>query len=220
MDNCFIVFSESKAFHGIIFEGKSFTITFCKPCNLFVNLWTSNFCSVQKWYNGFNKVSPNSQGWVSTPRWRLWLVWTIDQRDNMYVNGQICDGRIAKYLSLFLKVCQIKILIIKNTTSSPIYLLLYIKGSNVTYFHEDLDCMYLSNQYKHLKCKSSPRASLLSDAKWKALYQQYPLLRKMPFSSFSVWKSETLDRFFFSSTLKHLVFNFIICFYSPPQAII
>ena len=37
---CFNVFSKSKAFHGIIFQEKSFTITFCKPCKLFVNLWT------------------------------------------------------------------------------------------------------------------------------------------------------------------------------------
>ena len=34
---CFNVFSKSKAFHGI-FQEKSFTITFCKPCKLFVNL--------------------------------------------------------------------------------------------------------------------------------------------------------------------------------------
>ena len=34
----FYVFSKSKAFHGIIFQEKSFTITFCKPCKLFVNL--------------------------------------------------------------------------------------------------------------------------------------------------------------------------------------
>ena len=32
INNCFNVFSKSKAFHGIIFQGKSFTITFCKPC--------------------------------------------------------------------------------------------------------------------------------------------------------------------------------------------
>ena len=38
IDNCFNVFSKSKAFHGIIFQEKSFTITFCKPCKLFVNL--------------------------------------------------------------------------------------------------------------------------------------------------------------------------------------
>ena len=36
---CFI-FSKSKAFHGIIFQEKSFTITCCKPCKIFVNLWT------------------------------------------------------------------------------------------------------------------------------------------------------------------------------------
>ena len=35
---CFTVFSKSKAFHGLIFQEKSFTITFCKPCKLFVNL--------------------------------------------------------------------------------------------------------------------------------------------------------------------------------------
>ena len=52
---CFNVFSKSKAFHGIIFQDKSFTITFCKPCNLFVNLWTFNFCSVQKVFNEFNR---------------------------------------------------------------------------------------------------------------------------------------------------------------------
>ena len=28
------------AFHGIIFQEKSSTITFCKTCKLFVNLWT------------------------------------------------------------------------------------------------------------------------------------------------------------------------------------
>ena len=52
-DICFNVFSKSKAFHGIIFQGKSFTFTFCNPCNLFVNLWTFNFCSVHKVSNGF-----------------------------------------------------------------------------------------------------------------------------------------------------------------------
>ena len=35
---CFTVFTKSKAFHGLIFQEKSFTITFCKPCKLFVNL--------------------------------------------------------------------------------------------------------------------------------------------------------------------------------------
>ena len=40
---CFTVFSKSKAFHGLIFQEKSFTITFCKPCKLFVNLWTFSF---------------------------------------------------------------------------------------------------------------------------------------------------------------------------------
>ena len=34
IDNCFNVFTKSKAFHGIIFQGKSFTITFCKPCKV------------------------------------------------------------------------------------------------------------------------------------------------------------------------------------------
>ena len=47
---CFNVFSKSKAFHGTIFQEKSFTITFCKPCKLFVNLW---IFSVPKVYNGF-----------------------------------------------------------------------------------------------------------------------------------------------------------------------
>ena len=51
---CFTVFSESKAFHGLIFQEKSFTITFCKPCKLFVNLWTFFFLSVPKGSNGFN----------------------------------------------------------------------------------------------------------------------------------------------------------------------
>ena len=40
---CFDVFSKSKAFRGIIFQEKSFTIAFCKPCKLFVNLWTLFF---------------------------------------------------------------------------------------------------------------------------------------------------------------------------------
>ena len=48
--NCFNVFC--KAFHGIIFQGQYVTITFCKPCKLFVNLWTF-FCSVPIVYNGF-----------------------------------------------------------------------------------------------------------------------------------------------------------------------
>ena len=53
IDHCFNVFSsKSKAFHEIIFQEKYFTITFCKPCKLFVNLWT--FFSVPKVYNGFN----------------------------------------------------------------------------------------------------------------------------------------------------------------------
>ena len=48
---CFIVFSQSKAFHEKIFQEKSFTITFCK---LYVNLWTFYFIfSVPKVYNGF-----------------------------------------------------------------------------------------------------------------------------------------------------------------------
>ena len=34
---------------------KSFTITLCKPCKLFVNMWTFNFCSIQKVSNGFKK---------------------------------------------------------------------------------------------------------------------------------------------------------------------
>ena len=54
---CFNVFSKSKALHGIIFQEKSFTMTFCKPCKLFVNLWTVVFfvffLSVPKVYNGF-----------------------------------------------------------------------------------------------------------------------------------------------------------------------
>ena len=49
---CFNVFSKSKAFHGIIFQEKSFTITFCKP-KLFANLWTLFFFSVPKVSNGF-----------------------------------------------------------------------------------------------------------------------------------------------------------------------
>ena len=40
---CFAVFSKSKAFHGILHQEKTFTITFCKPCKLFVNLWTFFF---------------------------------------------------------------------------------------------------------------------------------------------------------------------------------
>ena len=57
IDNYFNVFSKTKAFHGIIFKEKSFTITFsCKPCKLVVNLWTF-FCSVPKVYNGF-KIIP------------------------------------------------------------------------------------------------------------------------------------------------------------------
>ena len=51
--NCFNIFTKSKAFHGIIFQEKSFTITLCKPCKLFVNLWTLIFFSVPKVYNGF-----------------------------------------------------------------------------------------------------------------------------------------------------------------------
>ena len=42
IDQCFNVFSKSKAFHGLSFQGKSFIITFCKPCKLFVHLWTLN----------------------------------------------------------------------------------------------------------------------------------------------------------------------------------
>ena len=52
---CFNVFSKSEAYHWIIFQEKSFTITFCKPCELFVNLWTF-FFSVPKVYNGFKRV--------------------------------------------------------------------------------------------------------------------------------------------------------------------
>ena len=33
-DNCLNVFSKSKAIHGIILQGKSFTIPFCKPCTV------------------------------------------------------------------------------------------------------------------------------------------------------------------------------------------
>ena len=58
IDNCFNVFSKSKAFHGIIFQEKPFTITFCKPCKLVVKLWTFIYFSVQKVYNGFKlKIS-------------------------------------------------------------------------------------------------------------------------------------------------------------------
>ena len=55
---CFNVFSKSEAFHGTIFQEKSFNITFCKPCKLFVNLWTFSFFSVPKVYNGFQGSGP------------------------------------------------------------------------------------------------------------------------------------------------------------------
>ena len=62
--NCFNVFSKSKALHGIIFQGKSFTTAFCKPCKLFVNLWTFNFCSVQKVSNGFKCHKCSLKPWI------------------------------------------------------------------------------------------------------------------------------------------------------------
>jgi hypothetical protein len=43
----------------ITFQEKSFTITVCKPCKLFVNLWTFFFFSVLKVSNGF-KPSVNT----------------------------------------------------------------------------------------------------------------------------------------------------------------
>ena len=51
----FNVFAKSRVFHGIIFRKKSFTITFCKPCKLFVNLWTFFFFSVPKVSHDFNE---------------------------------------------------------------------------------------------------------------------------------------------------------------------
>ena len=48
MDNCVNVFSKSKAFHGIIFQKKTFTINFCKPSKLFVNLGTFFFFLYRK----------------------------------------------------------------------------------------------------------------------------------------------------------------------------
>ena len=68
----FNVFSKSKACHGIIFQGKSFTITFCKPCKLFVNLWTFNFCSVQKLSNGFQKEEEKGC-WPLKTAYRPWV---------------------------------------------------------------------------------------------------------------------------------------------------
>ena len=48
IDNCFNVISKSKAFHGLIFA-----ITFCKPCKLFVNLWTFILFSCSEVCNGY-----------------------------------------------------------------------------------------------------------------------------------------------------------------------
>ena len=50
---CFNFFSKSKAFHGLLFQEESFTITFCKPCKLLVNMSTFFFFSVPKVSNGF-----------------------------------------------------------------------------------------------------------------------------------------------------------------------
>ena len=71
--DCFNVFSKSKAFHGIIFQGKCFTFTFCKPCNLFVNLWTFNFCSVQKMSNSCKVYDSQVCGWRTNRRFSVYL---------------------------------------------------------------------------------------------------------------------------------------------------
>ena len=55
----FYIHAKNKIKQGTLqpnFSREVFHHTFCKPCKLFVNLWTFNFCSVQKVYNGFSYV--------------------------------------------------------------------------------------------------------------------------------------------------------------------
>ena len=94
IDNCFNVFSKSEAFHGIIFQGKSFTITFCKPCKLFVNLWTYNFCSVRKCPMALNRciVAIRSYDHLGFPLFKLQALSTTSS-DKLFILSEHCCNK-------------------------------------------------------------------------------------------------------------------------------